>query len=202
MIGFHSQALLSKGVLRYGNKRLPRRSHCEDFAELKEITVSINSFVFLSFYVRTECFQKCPQGVTPSPNASIFQSERGGSNSVSLITITGHCFPLGQKQLFLPIRVRTRRVRAHFGQSNISFFQQKRKKELLLILIIFAYFKVQKKREKKKMVGKIDHFFIFLILKLNSKIQKILLTAKSDILLFFILLLLLENEKNEIISDS
>ena len=23
MIGFHSQALLSKGVLRYGNKRLP-----------------------------------------------------------------------------------------------------------------------------------------------------------------------------------
>ena len=52
------------------------------------------------------------------------------------------------------------------------------------------------------MVGKIDHFFIFLILKLNSKIQKILLTAKSDILLFFILLLLLENEKNEIISDS
>ena len=75
-------------------------------------------------------------------------------------------------------------VRAHFGQSNFSFFQQKRKKDILLILIIFAYFKVQKKREKKKMVGKIDHFFIFLILKLNSKIQKILLTAKSDILLF------------------
>ena len=76
------------------------------------------------------------------------------------------------------------RVRAHFGQSNFPFFQQKRKKEILLILIIFAYFKVQKKREKKKMVRKIDHFFIFLILKLNSKIQKILLTAKSDILLF------------------
>ena len=30
------------------------------------------------------------------------------------------------------------RVRAHFGQSNFSFFQQKRKKEILLILIIFA----------------------------------------------------------------
>ena len=29
-----------------------------------------------------------------------------------------------------------------------------------------------KKIEKKKMVGKIDHFFVFLILKLNSKIQK------------------------------
>ena len=63
-------------------------------------------------------------------------------------------------------------------------FQQKRKKDISLMPIIFAYFKVQKKREKKKMVSKIDHFFIFLILKLNSKIQKILLTAKSDILLF------------------
>ena len=63
-------------------------------------------------------------------------------------------------------------VRAHFGQSNFSFFQQKRKKDILLILIIFAYFKVQKKREKKKMVSKIDHFFIFLIWKLNLKIQK------------------------------
>ena len=27
-------------------------------AELKEITVSINRFVFLPFYVRIECFQK------------------------------------------------------------------------------------------------------------------------------------------------
>ena len=41
-------------------------------------------------------------------------------------------------------------VRAHFGQSNFSFFQQKRKKEILLILIIFAYFKVQKKKRKKE----------------------------------------------------
>ena len=56
-------------------------------------------------------------------------------------------------------------VRAHFGQSNFSFVQQKRKQEILLILVIFTYFKVQKKREKKKMVGKIDHFLIFLILK-------------------------------------
>ena len=52
------------------------------------------------------------------------------------------------------------------------------------------------------MVRKIDLFFIFLLLKSASKIQKILSTAKSDILLFFIFLLLLENEKNEIISDS
>ena len=65
-------------------------------------------------------------------------------------------------------------VRAHFGQSNFVFFQQKRKKEILLIVIIFTYFKVQKKIEKKKMVRKIDHFFIFLILKSASKIQKIL----------------------------
>ena len=65
-------------------------------------------------------------------------------------------------------------VRAHFGQSNFSFFQQKWKKEILLILIIFTYFKVRTKIEKKKMVRKIDHFFIFLILKSASKIQKIL----------------------------
>ena len=66
------------------------------------------------------------------------------------------------------------RVRAHFGQSNFSFFQQKRKKEILLILSIFTYFKAQTKIEKKKMVRKIDHFFIFLILKSASEIQKIL----------------------------
>ena len=30
----------------------------EDFAELKEITVNINRFVFLAYYVRIECFQK------------------------------------------------------------------------------------------------------------------------------------------------
>ena len=64
------------------------------------------------------------------------------------------------------------KVRAHFGQSNFPFFQQKRKKEILLILVIFTYFKVQTKIEKKKMVRKIDHFFIFLILKSASKIQK------------------------------
>ena len=66
------------------------------------------------------------------------------------------------------------RVRAHFGQSNFSFFQQKRKQEILLILIIFTYFKAQTKIGKKKMVRKIDHFFIFLILKSASEIQKIL----------------------------
>ena len=93
-------------------------------------------------------------------------------------------------------------VRAHFGQSNFSFFQQRRKQEILLILVIFTYFKEQTKIEKKKMVRKIDNFLIFLILKSAPKIQKILQTAKSDILLFFIFLLLLENEKNEIISDS
>ena len=71
-------------------------------------------------------------------------------------------------------KTETREVRAHFGQSNFSFFQQKRKQEILLILVIFTYFKVQTKIEKKKMVRKIDHFFIFLILKSASKIQKIL----------------------------
>ena len=65
-------------------------------------------------------------------------------------------------------------VRAHFGQSNFSFFQQIQKQEILLIVVIFTYFKVQTKIEKKKMVRKIDHFFIFLILKSASKIQKIL----------------------------
>ena len=56
-------------------------------------------------------------------------------------------------------------VRAHFGQPNFPFFKQKRKRKILLILIIFTYFKAQTKIEKKKMVRKIDHFFIFLILK-------------------------------------
>ena len=32
--------------------------HWADFSELKEITVSINRFVFLLFYVRIDCFQK------------------------------------------------------------------------------------------------------------------------------------------------
>ena len=63
-------------------------------------------------------------------------------------------------------------VRAHFGQSNFSFFQKKRNKEILLILIIFAYFKVQKKREKKKMVGKIDHFFHFYNFEVKFKKTK------------------------------
>ena len=65
-------------------------------------------------------------------------------------------------------------IRAHFGQSIFSFFQQKRKKDILLILVIFTYFKVQTKIEEKKLVRKIDHFFIFLILKSASRIQKIL----------------------------
>ena len=65
-------------------------------------------------------------------------------------------------------------VRAQFGQSNFPFFQQKRKKDILLILIIFTYFKVRTKTDKKKMIRKIDHFFIFLILKSALKKQKIL----------------------------
>ena len=92
-------------------------------------------------------------------------------------------------------------VRAHFGQSNLSFFQQKRKQEILLILFIFTYFKVQTKIEKKKMIRKIDHFFIVLILKSASKIQKYCKRLR-DISLFFIFLLLLENKKKEIMFDS
>ena len=42
----------------------------------------------------------------------------------------------------------------------------------------------EKKEKKRKWLRQSIIFFIFLILKLNSKIQKILLTAKSDILLF------------------
>ena len=72
------------------------------------------------------------------------------------------------------VPLRPSKVRAHFGQSNFPLSQQERKKEILLILIIFTYFKVQTKIEKEKMVRKIDHFFIFLILKSASKIQKIL----------------------------
>ena len=82
--------------------------HWGHFAELKEITVSINRLVFLPFYVRIECFQKWPQGMTPWPNASIFQSERGGSNSIYLIRIISHCFPLVQKLFFFSITIWTR----------------------------------------------------------------------------------------------
>ena len=91
---------------------------------------------------------------------------------------------------------------AHFGQSNFSFFQPKRKKEILLILIIFTYFKVQNKIEKKKMVRKIDHFSIFLILTLNSKIQKILLTAKKLFCFFFFSCYCWKSKKNKVISES
>ena len=82
--------------------------------------------------------------------------------------------PFFYGKLDWPKYARTTEVRAHFGQSNFPFFQQKRKKEILLILIIFTYFKVQTKIEKRKMVRKIDHFFIFLIVKSASKIQNIL----------------------------
>ena len=69
--------------------------HWGDVAELKEVTVSINRFVS-SILCENWMFPE----VTPWPNASIFQSERGGSNSVSVITITGHCFPLNQNNIF------------------------------------------------------------------------------------------------------
>ena len=49
-------------------------------------------------------------------------------------------------------------VRAHLGQSNLSFFPQKRKKEILLSLVIFTYFKVQ---EKGKRSGKLIIFSFF-----------------------------------------
>ena len=69
--------------------------HWRDVVELKEVTVSINRFVS-SILCENWMFPE----VTPWPNASIFQSERGGSNSVSVITITGHCFPLNQNNIF------------------------------------------------------------------------------------------------------
>ena len=72
----------------------------------------------------------------------------------------------------------------HTSANLIFYFSTKTEKGNITYPYHNAYFKEQEKREKEKMVRKIDHFFIFLILKLNSKIQKILLTAKSDILLF------------------
>ena len=77
--------------------------HWRDFAELKKITVSINRFVSSIL-----CENKMFPEMTPWPNASIFQSERGGSNSVSMITITGHCFPLNQNNIFFSIGIRSR----------------------------------------------------------------------------------------------
>ena len=70
--------------------------------------------------------------------------------------------------------------------ANLFFhFSNKNGKRTYYLSLSYLHIsKYRKKREKKKMVSKIDHFFIFLILKLNSKIEKILLTAKSDILLF------------------
>ena len=93
------------------------------------------------------------------------------------------------------------------SSANLFFFyfyssNKNGKRTCYLSLSYLHILKYGKKIGKKKMVRKIDHFFVFLILKLNSKIHKILSTAKSDILLFFIFLLLLENEKNEIMSNS
>ena len=70
----------------------------------------------------------------------------------------------------------------HTSANLIFHFSNKNGKRKYYLSL--SYLHISKYREKKKMVGKFDHFFMFLILKLNSKIQKIPLTAKSDILLF------------------
>ena len=67
-------------------------------------------------------------------------------------------------------------VRAHVGQSIFHFSNKnaKRERTYYLSLSYLHILKHGKTIEKEKMVRKIDHFFVFLILKLNSKIQKIL----------------------------
>ena len=96
------------------------------------------------------------------------------SNRVIELFLLYSFFVLLSSQLSWRTRAETLATQATGSVHTFSFFQQKRKQEILLIVVIFTYFKVQTKIEKKKMVRKIDHFFIFLILKSASKIQKIL----------------------------
>ena len=77
----------------------------------------------------------------------------------------------------------TLRVRAQFGQSIFHFSNKNGKRTYYLSLSYLHISKHRKKEKKRIWSGKLIIFFIFLILKLNSKIQKILITAKSDILL-------------------
>ena len=93
------------------------------------------------------------------------------------------CFLRLLSAIFVPYFFR---VRAHFGQSNFLFFQRNGKRKYYLSLSYLHISKYRKKEKKRKWSGKSIIFFIFLILKLNSKLQKILLTAKSNILLFLL----------------
>ena len=68
----------------------------------------------------------------------------------------------------------------HTSASLIFDFSNKNgKRKYYLSLSYLHILKYRMKWKIKKMVRKIDHFSIFLILTLNSKIQKILLTAKN-----------------------
>ena len=63
----------------------------------------------------------------------------------------------------------------HTSANLIFHFSNKNgKRKYYLSLSYLHISKYRKKRQKKKMVRKIDHFFVFLILKSASKIQKIL----------------------------
>ena len=81
--------------------------------------------------------------------------------------------------------------------------QNGKRKYYLSLLHLHILPKVQNKIEKKKMVRKIDHSSFFLILTLNSKIQKILLMATENYfasLSFFCYCW--KSEKNKVISES
>ena len=73
----------------------------------------------------------------------------------------------------------------HTSANLIFHFSNKNgKRKYYLSLSYLHISKYRKKEKKRKWSGKSIIFFILLILKLNSKIQNILLMAKSDILLF------------------
>ena len=132
----------------------------------------LRTFTFIYRYLYFGSLEKAWEVKTTDVCGIVYKRE--GIQNPTLTAKTGQTYTI--KILFIMnwLFEKMNPVRAHFGQSNFSFFQQKRKQEILLILVIFTYFKVQTKIEKKKMVRKIDHFFIFLILKSASKIQKIL----------------------------
>ena len=96
---------------------------------------------------------------------------------ISNISFFRFCWKNGK--LHWPKCERTPTVRAHFGQSNFSTKTEKGNITYPYYVCIFQ--STEKKRKKEK--GQENRSF-FLILKLNSKIQRILLTAKSDIFLF------------------
>ena len=67
-----------------------------------------------------------------------------------------------------------RRRSVHTSANLIFHFPNKNGKRKNYLSLSYLHILKYRKNRKKKMVRKIGHCFIFLILKLNSKIQKIL----------------------------